>query len=323
MPTSDTQISRAGPSRGLRRRLKVAVACETCRRRKVKCHGSNCPNNPSHPATTESTTTRKTRRRAVAASRDSLNSSQPEPELPSPKHGAGHPASALKNLASDINAAVATKLGPPTAERPSLVPTSDVPLFGLLLRRPIIGNSSHVVENTLPSREHADHLVDIYWRFIHPIEPLVDKGTFSRSYRELFADTILGATEHVFLSTVNTIFALSTQLQESLRPEVREETSKTYFHRAWALLRPETVVWEPGSLELVQCLLLASRYLQCTNNPHQTWMAVGAAVRIAQSLGLDVPGTTFEQNMDVTRLRRQVWQCCIFMDRCARETLPT
>jgi hypothetical protein len=75
---------------------------------------------------------------------------------------------------------------------------------------------------------------------------------------------------------------------------------------------------EPGSLEIVQCLLLMSRYLQCTNNPHQTWMAIGSAVRIAQSLGLHLSGSasSSHSNRD-TRLRRQLWQCCVFMDRCA------
>lgn len=310
-----------GPPRGARRRLKVAVACETCRRRKVKCHGSNCPSQGHSATTGPSTKVRETRKRAVVSGHDSLSSQPETSSTPSFTQGAGHPAaagSAPRNLASDINAAVTTRLGPPSAERPSLVPTSDVPLFGLLLRRPILGIGSHhhVFDSVLPPRKHADHLVDIYWRFIHPIEPLVDKHTFSESYQDLFAgDTLVDATEHVFLSTLNTVFALATQLQESLRPEEREEASRAYFHRAWALLRPETVVCEPGSLELVQCLLLASRYLQCTNNPHQTWMAVGTAIRIAQSLGLDVPEETSEQSKDVSRLRKQVWRCCVFIDR--------
>jgi hypothetical protein len=84
------------------------------------------------------------------------------------------------------------------------------------------------------------------------------------------------------------------------------------------LLRPESIIWEPGSLELVQCLLLMGRYLQCTNNPHQTWMAVGSAVRIAQSLGLhlrEVPSSNPPARD--SRLRRHLWKWCVFMDSFA------
>lgn len=62
-------------------------------------------------------------------------------------------------------------------------------------------------------------------------------------------------------------------------------------------------------------LLLVSRYLQCTNDPHRTWMVVGLAVRMAQSLGLDVEPTTTEPRTDDSGLRQQVWRCCVFMDR--------
>ncbi len=193
---------------------------------------------------------------------------------------------------------------------------TNAPFFGFHYRRQVTDNDIPHVNNVLPPRKHADHLMDIYWRYIQPLEPLLEQEHFSHSYQALFAGTSLDADERIFLSSLNTVFALSTQLQESLQPEQREEASNTYFHRAWALLRPESIIWEPGSLELVRCLLLMSRYLQCTNNPHQTWMAVGSAVRIAQSLGLHIPETTSSSppSRDVNT-RRQLWQCCVFVDR--------
>lgn len=192
-----------------------------------------------------------------------------------------------------------------------------MPFFGLL-GRPDAANTAIDVENVLPPRRHADYLVDIYWRYIFPLEPLVDKKTFSESYQALFAGQLPDDAERIFLSTLNTIFAISTQIQESLAPELREETSKKYFHRAWALLQPGTIMWEPGSLDLVQCLLLVGRYLQSTGHSHQTWMVVGCAVRVAQSLGLGAHGVSAHagQADDVFRLKEKIWQCCVFMDRC-------
>lgn len=227
------------------------------------------------------------------------------------------PVSALDTFASDINAAVTTRLGPPSAERPSLIPTTGVPLFGFLGRPRIVGTGKHV-ENVLPPRKHADHLVGIYWEYIHPLEPLVDKRAFSRSYRDHFAGTLQDSAERIFLSTLNTILAISSQVQETMAPELREETSKTFFHRAWALLQPEAVMWESGSLELVQCLLVMSRYLQCTNHAHQTWMIAGFAVRVAQSLEIDLPRTGsvgVGQGDESTRLKQHIWNCCVFVDR--------
>lgn len=223
-------------------------------------------------------------------------------------------------FASDINAAVTTRFGPPSAERPNLIPTTDVPLFGVLGQPQAAPNDPNV-ENVLPPRKHADYLVDIYWRHIFPLEPFLDRRSFYQSYQALFEGTLADDAERIFLSTLNTIFAISTQIQESLAPQARDETSKTYFHRAWALLQPGTVMWEPASSALVHCLLLVSRYLQCTDHSHRTWMVVGCAVRLAQSLGLDVHGTSTstststEQTDDALRLREKLWQCCVFMDR--------
>jgi 2-methylcitrate dehydratase PrpD len=65
----------------------------------------------------------------------------------------------------------------------------------------------------------------------------------------------------------------------------------------------------------VQCMLLLSRYLQCTNHSHQTWMAVGSAVRAAQSLGLDSSQTSAGDSDARSGQRHRLWQCCVFMDR--------
>jgi hypothetical protein len=196
---------------------------------------------------------------------------------------------------------------------------ADAPLFGLLPRRQINdGSVYHDEDNVLPLRKHADYFIDIYWRHIQSFEPFLDREHFFHSYQALFAGSLFNEDERIFVSTLNTVFAISTQLQEKLPREKREEASNTYFNRAWTILRPETIIWEPGSLELVQCLLLMSRYLQSTSNPHRTWMVVGSAVRIAQSLGLHLPEVSSSSPpARDTRLRRHIWQCCVFMDRFA------
>jgi hypothetical protein len=220
-------------------------------------------------------------------------------------------------FAGEVKAAIDARLGLPSVGKPSLVPMTDAPLFGSLYRRKVSDSSVHHIDNVLPPRRHADHLMDIYWQHIQPLEPILERDRFSHSYQALFAGTSLDNDERIFLSSLNTVFALSTQLQENVQHEQREQASNTYFHRAWTLLRPETIIWESGSLELVECLLLMSRYLQCTSNTHQTWMALGSAVRIAQSLGIHImEGLSSSLSSRGSRRRKQLWQCCVFMDRC-------
>ena len=193
---------------------------------------------------------------------------------------------------------------------------TDAPLFGHLSYRQYSDHKNEV-ENVLPPRRHADHLMDIYWQRLQPLEPIVNEVHFRQQYQAIFAESLPEEEdERTFVAALNTMFALATQAQECLQFEQREKASSTYFHRAWSLLRPEVVIWEPGSLAIVECLLLMSRFLQCTNNPHRTWMVVGSAVRIAQSLGLHVRDSASSNTSELYAQRRErLWQCCVFVDR--------
>jgi hypothetical protein len=221
-------------------------------------------------------------------------------------------------FAGEVKAAIDARLGIAPSKRViHSAPLSDAPLFDLRLDiDPLPGGIDH---NVLPQRRHADRLVDLFWQYIQPLEPMLEPGLFSRLYEAVFAGHPLQdhTDERIFLSTLNTVFALSTQLQENVPTEERNRAGNAYFRRAWALLRVETVLWQAPSVELVQSLLLAARYLQCSSNPHQTWMAVGIAVRMAQSIGLDKASASVDDPSDrVPRsFKEQLWQCCVYMDR--------
>lgn len=308
------------PCYGYNDPLTILPACSSCRTKsKVQARLGSCSYQGIAAAPAETATDPSSQNR-YSVSHDDVSRS-PDPlsfeASASEDCGPDPPGPTTGRFARDINAAVTTKLGPPSAERPTLPHAADVPLFGLLGRP---APRYQGIENVLPPREEADTLIDIYWRYIQPLEPFVDKQRLSESYQTLFAGKprdhhLSSATGRFLLSTLNAIFALATQLQESLAREVREETSRTYFHRAWALLCPEAIIWEPASLEAVQCMLLLSRYLQCTNHSHQTWMAVGSAVRAAQSLGLDSSQTSAGDSDARSGQRHRLWQCCVFMDR--------
>ncbi|EAW19369.1 transcription factor domain-containing protein [Aspergillus fischeri NRRL 181] len=214
-----------------------------------------------------------------------------------------------------VKAAVNARLGLPSSKKRCPILLTDAPLFGLLSLPEFTDLAVNPADNVLPPRKHADHLVSLYWRCLDPLEPLLDQRSFSAAYQALFDGSEMECDEQTFLCTLNLVLALSTQLQESTPSEQRNSASKSFFLRAWHLLRPEVILWQAGSLEIVQCLLLMTRYLQCTPNLQQTWMALGSAVRIALSIGLD----RSEKNMSglnrENQLARDVWQQCVFMDR--------
>lgn len=168
----------------------------------------------------------------------------------------------------------------------------------------------------LPPRKQADHLVQAYWSFFHPLFPVLNRLQFMRSYDALFAGTLIDTNQRILSSILNVIFAMSIQLQESLKSSERERLSSKYFQRAYDLLH--SPIWEVGSIDLIQCLLLMSQYLQCTNKSFQTWMVVGSAVRIAQGFGLHYSNLwDVSSQGENLALERRVWQSCITMDRYA------
>ena len=186
----------------------------------------------------------------------------------------------------------------------------DAPLFQLSLGT---RSDDGDVEIVLPPRKQADGLVGSYWRHIQPIDFFLAKDRFDTSYEALFAGTLPDDDDCVFLSTLNLVFAFATQTQEHMPHKKRDGMANVYFHRAWNLLRPGGVLWESGTPEMVQCLLLMGRYLQCTQNKYQAWMAVGSAIRIARNLGLHLadPSAT---GSDEEKWQHHIWNCCLMAE---------
>ena len=303
-----------------RRRQKVDLACDVCRQRKVKCDGGrpvcgNCSKRPTLRA-----------KCAYATPLPRLATSPPHQHgsgIVDPSVASSVRASHLGNSSSSaftgqIKAAIDARSGAaPHPQTPAVTPMVDVPLFPLPQNDAAAAAADGVADGLdydLPPRKRADGLVQAYWSFFHPMFPIMHRPQFMRSYEALFAGTTTDtdANERIFSSTLNVIFAMSIQLQESLESSERERLSGKYFQRAHNLL--PSPLWETGSIDLVQCLLLMSQYLQCTNQSFQTWMVIGSAIRIAQGLELHQARDVSSRDESLV-LARRVWQSCITMDR--------
>lgn len=166
----------------------------------------------------------------------------------------------------------------------------------------------------LPPRKIADGLMEVYWKLVFPLYPLVDRAQLSAAYEKIWTGENSDYDENMLMCTFNVIFALSCQLSEVIKLEEREASADVFFSRAKELLHFN--LWHSGSAELIQCLLLMGQYLQSTNSAHQCWIVVGLAIRNAQSLGLHLPQTISSfPNLREQQLARKLWYGCILMDR--------
>jgi len=253
---------------------------------------------------------------------------QPTPTLPpasvehlikaqSPDHYTAHGP-----FSGQVAAAIAARAGvAPSATSTNLVPFVDAPLFGEIELDSLHSAASarNPPEVHLPPRAYADRLVGIYWQHVHPVESMLDREHFFRDYDALYglSREALHHPDHAIrLSILFVVMAVAIQRQEATALQRRDEEANGYFQFAWRLLPPETILWKPGSLELVQCLMVINRYLHCTNNQHKTWMTAGMAMRVAQSIGCHVPETVSVKGLDSDRqLKKRVWVSCVALDR--------
>ena len=168
-------------------------------------------------------------------------------------------------------------------------------------------------EYVLPTRKTADSLINLYWDLVHPLYPFVDKEGICTVYQSLWQSGGPVYDEPNDLCALNIIFAIACQLSPNIKVQQRKASAEVYFRRARHLLNYD--MWQVGSFQLVQCLLIFGQYLQSSNNPHQCWMIIGLAVRTAQSLGLHLPETSARiRSQRRQQMARRVWYGCVLMD---------
>ncbi|KAF5139452.1 Sorbicillinoid biosynthetic cluster transcription factor sor3 [Metarhizium anisopliae] len=282
-----------------RERLKVINACQSCRASKVKCDG-NRPGKACNYGQQDSTSLKgQSKQRAKAPTRHARPSRsratitipitaptpihaptsplttevhllQTPPGTHTPSTTAfsggsdleqGHEArdeshsyyTAYGRFAGQVSSTIDKIAGPAADATCYLVPFVDAPLFGDIGEQP----PRTVLDFTsdLP-RAYADRL------------PILDQQRFSQANDAFYngSAALVQVDRDIWLSTLNVVFALGVQIQESIPMKKRDDEANRYFQSAWELLRPEVILWKPGSLELVQYLLLINRYLYCTNN---------------------------------------------------------
>ncbi|KAF5672609.1 cytochrome P450 monooxygenase [Fusarium circinatum] len=172
----------------------------------------------------------------------------------------------------------------------------------------------------LPPRKVADGFVQAYWKFLHPILPILHRPTLMRLYDKLWmvddtrgSSKICNVDDAVFFSTLNIVLAIGCQFSEQMEPTRKLTMASKFYQRSKALLTDELLDYP--SLALVQLLLLTGVYLQSTEHANRCWNIVGSAIRSAQSMSLHLDRKRNSINQVEREMERRVWHACVFLDR--------
>lgn len=170
----------------------------------------------------------------------------------------------------------------------------------------------------LPEKKLADSLINTYWRYSHPIFPVLHWPSFMKKYDNLwrftesFSLSKYTGNDMLLLSIVNVVLAIGCQRSEHCPANWRKRDAESLYRRSVRLVSAETL--DEYSFQAVQLFLLRVIYLQYTSFASRCWSTLGVAQRAAYGLGLhkDIPEST---NQLEREMRRRVWHTSLVMDR--------
>lgn len=170
----------------------------------------------------------------------------------------------------------------------------------------------------LPEKKLADSLMNTYWRFSHPVFPVLHWPSFMEKYDNLWRSTEsfslskYTGNDMLLLSIVNVVLAIGCQRSEHCPAEWRTRDAESLYRRSVRLVSAETL--DEYSFQAAQLFILRVIYLQYTSFASRCWSTLGVAQRVAYGLGLhkDIPEST---NQLEREMRRRVWHVSLIMDR--------
>nr|XP_001389538.2 fungal specific transcription factor [Aspergillus niger CBS 513.88] len=182
---------------------------------------------------------------------------------------------------------------------------------------------------TLPPRSLADHLLKCFWDRVACIYPFFDRPSFEKAYDNLWRSEREGMNKlpdmHiglggksdsspksiVFYCALNVMFALGCHFSD-LPLQEREATAHSFFLRCKRFVGLDLL--EIHTVGVVQTLLIVALYLQSSPYPSRCWNAIGIACRLAQGLGLHEAHNVSSMTVLETEVRRRTWHGCVMLD---------
>jgi Fungal specific transcription factor domain len=185
---------------------------------------------------------------------------------------------------------------------------------------PESGRNSSKTANPVepPARQSWDEIpmINAYFQYVHPFTPLLDEQSFRETY---MAKQRTDMRWNLLCNAVLTMGCVANECSD-------DSTHEYYFDRIKENLKIETL--STCHIETVQALaILSGFYLHYTQQPSVANALMGAALRMATSLGLHrdyteglSPAKTNKARYSID-LRRRVWWSAFMLDTWACNTL--
>ncbi|KAI0972152.1 putative transcriptional regulatory protein [Xylaria arbuscula] len=170
----------------------------------------------------------------------------------------------------------------------------------------------------VPERATSDNLLDSYERLVYPLFPVLHMPTFRRCYERLWErrspDRFKTSVEEaVFHATLNVVFALGCINDSTTESRLKMRTADCFYRRARGILPPDAL--DHLSLSVAQYLLLMSIYFSFTKYTNRCCNTLAVAIRVCQTLGLQVNDSSFSSNQLNQEMRRRTWHICMILER--------
>ncbi|KAI0057305.1 hypothetical protein BV25DRAFT_1831290 [Artomyces pyxidatus] len=201
---------------------------------------------------------------------------------------------------------------------------------------------AELVSIHLPEQSVQEHLLDLYFTYVHPALPIVHKESFLEDFRNghIAAHASPPASDSVAESPGgSTASRRSSPIAPVLLLAMFAVAARYTQHDDSTVPPSESAMWPAGDVYLEQAkrLLIApdasSRPVTCQalllmgyreigiGAMAQSWLYVGVAVRMAQDLGIHKSADRWMRggNAMFTRVelqeRRRIWYACVVMDK--------
>ncbi|KNE59821.1 hypothetical protein AMAG_05277 [Allomyces macrogynus ATCC 38327] len=302
------------------KRSRISVACDTCRRKKVRCDGEQ----PCEYCTRARLpcTYQAPKRRGHGSSSGSASASTPHPSSGAQDDAharSAHPDDAAADELADMMTFLVSleENGGIHALR-SLGSSSGMHLLrmwsdrvseGVLVVPSILKkHTPSGPETDLPPREIMDLLLDFFFEYLHPFLPVTERQMIYNSLDQPNPPLML----------LNSIFAVAARVYEGLSEEQSDKpgASDIFLNRARQIAR--NILLEPPCLEYIQALLLLS-FHELGFLRGSTWLISGVAIRMAQDIGLNRRMDNLSGALSISPMQRHLmkktWAAVFVMDR--------
>ncbi|KAF9074901.1 fungal-specific transcription factor domain-containing protein [Rhodocollybia butyracea] len=190
------------------------------------------------------------------------------------------------------------------------------------------------IEVTLPPIDVQTNLVDLYFSYIHPVFPVINKSRFLSEFNARINGQTQANTPPVVSSSPKpessqkvtnllllTMFSITARFCGDEKPSTSTqmwEGGAKHFEQAMIIL---TKIIDRSRPSTVQSLLLLGYREFGLGSMEQGWIYIGMAIRMAIDLGLHRNSDSWKQHShnlfskEETQTRRQIWWSCCLADR--------